>query len=56
MNQAEPIKVENAAEKIVLHNVSKFYGDILGVNRVSIEIGARAIRPHQANNAGTDFY
>ena len=52
MNQAEPIKVENAAEKIVLHNVSKFYGDILGVNRVSIEIGAGIIGLVGPNGAG----
>jgi ABC-2 type transport system ATP-binding protein len=38
MNRAEAIDVENDREKIALHDVSKFYGDILGVNRISLEI------------------
>ena len=38
MNRAEAISVENDGGCIALHDVSKFYGDILGVNRISLEI------------------
>ncbi|MBT71065.1 MAG: ABC transporter [Gammaproteobacteria bacterium] len=38
MNRAESINVASDCDKIVLSNVSKFYGDILGVNRISLEI------------------
>ena len=38
MNKAETINVENACGNIALHDVSKFYGDILGVNRINLEI------------------
>ena len=38
MNRAETINVENDSGSIALHDVSKFYGDILGVNRISLEI------------------
>ncbi len=38
MNRAEAISVENTAANIVLNDLSKFYGDILGVNRISLEI------------------
>lgn len=38
MNRAEVIDVGKDGGRIALHNVSKFYGDILGVNRISLEI------------------
>jgi len=38
MNRAEAIYVENDRGAIVLQDVSKFYGDILGVNRIALEI------------------
>ncbi|PCJ20252.1 MAG: ABC transporter [SAR86 cluster bacterium] len=38
MNQAEAINVKSDGSSIVLHDVSKFYGDILGVNRISLDI------------------
>ncbi|MDP7455763.1 MAG: ABC transporter ATP-binding protein [Gammaproteobacteria bacterium] len=38
MNRSETINVENDSGAITLHDVSKFYGDILGINRVSLEI------------------
>lgn len=43
MNRAEAIDVENDREKIALHDVSKFYGDILGVNRISLERSSPAL-------------
>ena len=38
MNRAEAITVENAGSNIALKDVSKFYGDILGVNRINLNI------------------
>ena len=38
MNRAEAIDVEIDGGSIALHDVSKFYGDILGVNRISLKI------------------
>ena len=38
MNRAEAINVENDGGAIALRDVSKFYGDVLGVNRISLKI------------------
>jgi ABC-2 type transport system ATP-binding protein len=38
MNTITNRDVKKSNNKIVLHNLSKFYGDILGVNRISLEL------------------
>jgi ABC-2 type transport system ATP-binding protein len=38
MNRAEAIDVDRDCGRITLHDVSKFYGDILGVNRIGLQI------------------
>jgi len=39
MSESQAIDKQRMENKIVLHDLSKFYGDILGVNRVGLEIG-----------------
>lgn len=38
MNRTETINVRVDGGKIALHDLSKFYGDVLGVNRINLEI------------------
>lgn len=38
MNKAQSIDKQMARDGIVLHDLSKFYGDVLGVNRIGLEI------------------
>ena len=35
---AEPMTPEKRASRVIFENVSKFYGDVLGVNRVNLSI------------------
>ncbi|PCI78942.1 MAG: ABC transporter [SAR86 cluster bacterium] len=38
MNKAEILESKLGEKNIVLHDLSKFYGDVLGVNRIGLEI------------------
>lgn len=38
MNKAQTVDRQVAGKNIVLHDLSKFYGDVLGVNRIGLEI------------------
>jgi ABC-2 type transport system ATP-binding protein len=52
MNKAEVINEETKVGKIQLHDISKFYGDILGVNRINLEIEAGITGLVGPNGAG----
>lgn len=52
MNKAETIPASSKTRNIVLHDVSKFYGDILGVNHINLEIEPGIVGLVGPNGAG----
>lgn len=52
MNSVEPFETGVANKKIVLNDVSKFFGDILGVNHISLEIDPGIVGLVGPNGAG----
>lgn len=52
MNKSENSRSENSSCNILLCNVSKFYRDILGVNRINLEIGVGITGLVGPNGAG----
>ena len=52
MNRAEPVNTDTKENRIILNDVSKFFGDILGVNHISLEIQPGIVGLVGPNGAG----